>query len=503
MSQRLTQEQKLEQTQQQRISQQQMIAARLIEKPIEELMLDIENELYKNPALEKEHNEDADFIEPEYNKQEKENNESEKDIIAEQEKEDREDELTKALNDMGRDDDREERGDGAYYDENYKEIENGNQESFIDNLNEQMGELELSETEEKVMNYLIGSLHSDGLLHETLDNIAERLYIDEYLDVKEEDVEKVLLKLQTFDPAGVGARNLQECLLLQINRMDDGETKDKLNIIIGTMYDEFSKNHWDTIQSNLSLSDEETEQLKKTIKHRLTPKPGSAFGETIGISLDRITPDFIVYVTDDDKIRWEVNSGNIPNLSIADSFEMMMNSYKDIDDKQLSKQEREAKQFAMSNVNNGNIYINALRQRQLTMEAVMKVIVKKQRNYFLTGDDAELRPMKLEDIAEKTGLDTSTISRVSREKYIQTPWGIVLMKKLFTSGYVNEEGEEMSVKKVKAVLKDIIDNENKKKPLSDDSLEKAMKAKGYNIARRTIAKYREQMGIPIARMRKE
>ena len=245
------------------------------------------------------------------------------------------------------------------------------------------------------------------------------------------------------------------------------------------------------------------EELKTTIKRRLTPKPGFSLGESMEVSLDRITPDFIVFVDEDGRIAWEVNNGNIPQLTIADTFTMMMESYKDTDDKTLSRQEREAKQYTTDYVQKGKWYIDAIRQRRQTMELTMKAIVKMQRKYFLEGDETDLKPMKLEDIATQTGLDVSTISRVSRQKFIETPWGIIAMKDLFTSGYVNEEGEEMSVNKVKGVLKDIIDGENKKRPLSDDALVSEMKAHGYNIARRTIAKYRDQMKIPVARLRKQ
>lgn len=366
-----------------------------------------------------------------------------------------------------------------------------------------MGELNLTDTEHKVMEYLIGSLESDGLLHASIDSVVERLYIDFYIDVTHEEVENVLKKLQSFDPAGVGARDLRECLLLQIERMDESWAKENLRVIITDLYDSFSKNHWDVIKNELHLTDDMVEELKTTIKRRLTPKPGFSLGESMEVSLDRITPDFIVFVDEDGRIAWEVNNGNIPQLTIADTFTMMMESYKDTDDKTLSRQEREAKQYTTDYVQKGKWYIDAIRQRRQTMELTMKAIVKMQRKYFLEGDDTDLKPMKLEDIATQTGLDVSTISRVSRQKFIETPWGIIAMKDLFTSGYVNEEGEEMSVNKVKGVLKDIIDGENKKRPLSDDALVSEMKAHGYNIARRTIAKYRDQMKIPVARLRKQ
>lgn len=505
MAQKLTQqqiqEQKLIQTL--KLSQQQLIAVRLIEKPLDKLQLDVENELESNPALEKVHDDESQLFDATDSDTPTNSGGDADDIetdLQNKEKEDRADELEQALEQMGKDDDTVERG---YYDDDYKEFERGNQESFIDKLNEQMGEINLTEKEHKVMEYLIGSLDTDGLLHTNIDSIAERLYIDFYIDVTTEEVENVLKKLQNFDPAGVGGRDLRECLLLQIERMDSSWAKENLKNIITNMYDSFSKNHWDVIKNELHLTDDMVDELKTTIKRRLTPKPGFSLGESMDVSLDRITPDFIVFIDEDGRIAWEVNNGNIPQLTIADTFEMMMESYKDIDDKTLNRQEREAKQYTTDYVQKGKWYIEAIRQRQQTMELTMRAIVKMQRKYFLEGDEADLKPMKLEDIATKTGLDLSTISRVSRQKFIQTPFGIIAMKDLFTTGYVNDEGEEMSVNKVKGALKDIIDKENKKSPLSDDALVREMKAQGYNIARRTIAKYRDQMKIPVARLRKQ
>lgn len=508
MAQELTQQQIQEQKQIQalKLSQLQLMAVRLIELPVDKLEQNINDEIIGNPALEKNHDEEAENFNQgdldsgsgEYNE-----NDGSDDELNVNEKEEHADELNKALENMESDDERSDDGQGNYFNEDFKEIERGNQESFLDYLNEQMGELELSETEHKIMEYLIGCLEDDGLLRMDIDTIAEKLFIEEYIDVTKADVEDVLKKLQTFDPAGVGARDLQECLLLQIDRMDEGETKNILREIISNYYEEFVKNHWNKIQNSLELTDEKTETIKAAIKRRLTPKPGYSLGESIGVSLNQVTPDFIVYVTDDNRVTFELNNGRLPQLCIADTFEMMAESYKDTDDKKLNREEREAKKYVNDCVDKGNMFIEAIRQRNRTMEATMKAIIKWQKKYFIEGDETELRPMKLEDIANATGLDVSTISRVSKDKYAETPWGIVLLKDLFSNGYVNEEGEEMSVKKVKQALKEIIDGEDKKKPFSDDALVKEMKKKGYPIARRTIAKYRDQLKIPVARMRKK
>lgn len=497
------QEQK--QLQLQRLSQQQLIAVKLISLPIDKLEQDVENELIGNPALEKSHDEDTERInQGELETEDNDYNEggSSDEELNVNDKEEHEDELNKALENMESDDEHSNDSSDTYFNADYKEFENGNQESFYDKLNEQMGELELNETEHKIMEYLIGSLDDDGLLRSDLSSIADKLYIEYYIDVTKQDVEAVLQKLHTFDPAGIGARNLQECLLLQIDRMDQGWAKKIIKEIITNHYEDFKKNHWKKIQNSLNIDDDQIESLKTTIKRRLTPKPGSSLGESIGISLDQVTPDFIIYVSDDGRVTFEINNGKLPQLCIADSFEMMLESYKDIDDKSLTKQDKEAKKYVSDYIDKGNWYINAIRQRQQTMYNTMKAIIKWQKKYFLEGDDTELRPMKLEDIAKCTEYDVSTISRVTKDKYAQTPWGIISLKSLFNNAYVNEEGEEMSVKKVKQALKDIIDSENKNKPLSDDALVKVMKDKGYTIARRTIAKYRDQLNIPIARMRK-
>jgi len=508
MAQELTQEQiqELKQIQALKLSQQQLMTVKLIAMPVDELGQDIEKEIISNPALEENHDEDTENFNQndldtggsDYNE-----GEGQEEEFNVNEKEEHEDELNKALENMESDDERQDDGLGSYFNEDYKEVERGNQQSFFDNLNEQMGELELSETEHQVMEYLIGSLDDDGLLRIDTDIVAEKLYIEEYIDVTKDDVEKVLKKLQTFDPAGVGARDLQECLLLQIDRMDDGDTKTLLNEIITNYFEEFRKNHWNKIQNGLNLTEEKTDYIKSTIKRRLTPKPGYSLGESIGVSLNQVTPDFIVYITEDNRVTFELNNGRLPQLCIADTFEMMAESYKDTDDTHLNREDKEAKKYVNDCVDKGKMYIEAIRQRNRTMEATMKAIIKRQKKYFIEGEETELKPMKLEDIANDTGFDVSTISRVSKDKYAQTPWGIILLKNLFNNGYVNEEGEEMSVKRVKQALKEIIDAEDKKKPFSDDALVNEMKKKGYPIARRTIAKYRDQLKIPVARMRKK
>lgn len=508
MPQNLSQEQiqGLRQTQQMRLTQQQLLAVKLIEMPLEEFEQNIIDEINVNPALEEKHDDDIkDFesIDAEVDDGGYEGDEATDEQLDASNRKEQDDEREKALERMDNEDELPENDNDGYFDSEYKDVVNSNQESFIDKLKEQMGELELTENEIIIMEYLIGSLDSDGLLRTSLDSIAEHLYCDYNMDAVEKDVEDVLMKLQTFDPAGVGARNLKECLLIQIDRMEDGMMKNYIRTIITDFYDEFHKNHWDKIQKQLNIGDDQMETIRKTVKRRLTPRPGSALGEAMGVSLNQITPDFIVDIHDDDRITFEINDGRLPKLCIDNEFEVMFESYKNIDDKALNRNDREAKQYLSNCLSSGNMYIEAIKIRQQTLKKTMDAIIKWQKKYFLSGDDVELRPMRLEDIAEKTGYDISTISRVSREKYVQSPWGIHPLKHFFSLAYVTEEGEEINVKKIKEALKEIIDGEDKKKPLSDEALLKLMKEKGFPIARRTIAKYRDQMNIPSSRTRRQ
>lgn len=376
----------------------------------------------------------------------------------------------------------------------------GDTTSFYDKLKEQMDMQILTDKEKQIMEYLIGSLDEDGLLRKDLDSICDELIIYHNIDVSEKEIEHVLHKLQSFDPAGVGGRSLQECLLLQVKRLPKGVLRKTMEEVFEDYFDEFTKKHWDKIKSGLELNETQLETLKDEIR-KLNPKPGASLGETDGRNMQQINPDFIVDTADNGTITFTLNRGNMPELTVSPSFTDMIETYKKHKD-QMSRKDKEALLYAKEKVDKAQGFIEAIKQRRHTLIITMKAIIDIQRQFFLDGDEADLKPMILKDVAERTKLDISTISRVRIEKYVQTKWGIFPLKFFFTDSYTTEDGEELSTRKIKIALQHLIENEDKKKPLSDDAISKVMKEKGFPIARRTVAKYREQLGIPVARLRK-
>ena len=458
-----TQEQKLQQLQ--RLSAQQMLQVKMLEMPLNELEDNINAELDDNPALETENPDDA---------------------LMGEGNEDR-----SALDDTDR-----------YNTQNadYEEMVYGDTTSFYDKLKEQMDMQILTDKEKQIMEYLIGSLDEDGLLRKDLDSICDELIIYHNIDVSEKEIEHVLHKLQSFDPAGVGGRSLQECLLLQVKRLPKGVLRKTMEEVFEDYFDEFTKKHWDKIKSGLELNETQLETLKDEIR-KLNPKPGASLGETDGRNMQQINPDFIVDTADDGTITFTLNRGNMPELTVSPSFTDMIETYKRHKD-QMSRKDKEALLYAKEKVDKAQGFIEAIKQRRHTLIITMKAIIDIQKQFFLDGDEADLKPMILKDVAERTKLDISTISRVRIEKYVQTKWGIFPLKFFFTDSYTTEDGEELSTRKIKIALQHLIENEDKKKPLSDDAISKVMKEKGFPIARRTVAKYREQLGIPVARLRK-
>ena len=439
MAQKLIQTQKQTQQQVQRLSQQQMLQVKLLEMPLTELEESVNAELDDNPALEKSEYEDTPAHDHEHEEEQEENFEQKT------EREEREDALD--------------------------------------------------------MEYLIGSLDDDGYLRKDIETISDELAIYHNIDVSTKQIENVLSILQSFDPAGIGARSLQECLLLQIKRRPDDKLKEILWQVIANHFEAFTKKHWDKIQSNMGLTDLQIEAVQEEIL-KLNPKPGASLGETLGRNVQQITPDFIVEVNDDDSISFTLNQGNIPELTISPMFSDMVDTYR-TNKGNMNRQEKEALLYAKQKVDKAQGYIEAIKQRRHTLYVTMRAIINWQRVFFLDGDETDLKPMILKDIADQTGLDISTISRVSNLKYAQTKWGTFPLKFFFTDGYITEEGEELSTRKIKLALKEVIEHEDKRKPMSDESLAKEMKKRGYPVARRTIAKYREQLGISVARLRKE
>ncbi len=491
--QKLTQQQKLAQS----ITQQQLLQAQLTELPITQLLERINTEMNDNPALEISSDDYPDYADAPDASDALDSNVPTDDY----EQEERQSALDAALESIGRDDE-----DLPVY---YRGTENGESreeqvygqtESFIDLLNEQMNMSELSEEERDIMEYLIGSLDDDGLLRKSLDSISDELAIYHHMDITTHQVEEVLHKLQQFDPAGIGARSLQECLLLQVERRDPSRLKDLMEQALQHHFELFTKKHWDKLQQALKLNDLQAATLIAELR-KLNPKPGASISETVGRSLQQITPDFIVDTHDDGSVTFTLNTGDIPELRVSQSFTDTLRELQS-GKEQMSHRKREALLYTKKKVGAAVGFIEAIRIRRQTLTVTMRAIIQWQHRFFEDGDEASLRPMILKDIAEKTGLDVSTISRVSNSKYAQTRWGTFPLRHFFSDGYVTSGGEELSTRRIKAALRELIEGEDKRNPLSDDALQKLLEEKGCPIARRTVAKYREQMGIPVARMRK-
>ena len=491
------QQQKLGQT----FSQQQLLQSSLIELPVAQLIDRINTEMNDNPALESESSFDDNDASGEVDYNNNDDPETPDDYEAATEREERQSALDEALSGLGRDDeDLPVYQSGSSYSEDREEIVYGETESFYDQLKEQVGEMNLTPKQRDIIEYLIGSLDDDGLLRKALDIVSDELAIYHNIDATEKEIEQVLLMLQAFDPAGIGARSLQECLLLQIERRDPSKLRDLMERVVNNYFEAFTRKHWDKIQADLGLNDTQAEVLFRELR-KLNPRPGASLGEVVGRNMQQITPDFIVDTQDDGTITFTLNNGEVPELKVSQSFVDSMKEYQQ-NKEHLSRQTKEALLYIKKKVDAAQGFIEAVKVRRHTLSVTMRAIIQLQRQFFLDGDEASLRPMILKDVAEKAGLDISTVSRVSNSKYAQTRWGTFPLRHFFSDGYVTESGEELSTRQIKAALRDLIDTEDKRKPLSDDQLKNQLAEKGFPIARRTVAKYREQLGIPIARLRK-
>lgn len=476
------------------ITQQQLLQAQLIELPVAQLLERVNAEMDDNPALELSTGDDSEYAET---FDDADNPEPSDDY----EREERQSALDAALESIGRDDEElPVYHGGQSYQEEREELVYGASQSFYDLLKEQMGTTNLDEHERDIMEYLIGSLDEDGLLRKSLESICDELAIYHNLDTSVREIEKILHRLQEFDPAGIGARNLQECLLLQIQRRDPSHLRDLMERVVKEYFEAFTKKHWQKLQQALQLSDLQTETLIGELR-KLNPKPGASLGETVGRSLQQITPDFIIDTQDDGTVTFQLNMSDVPELHVSQSFSDTLREYQGNKEK-MSRQMKEALLYTKKKVDAAQGFIEAIKARQHTLTVTMKAIIQWQHRYFEEGDEALLRPMILKDIAEKTGLDLSTVSRVSNSKYAQTRWGTFPLRHFFSDSYVTAEGDELSTREIKATLQDIVEAEDKQHPYSDEALGKLLAEKGYPIARRTVAKYREQLGIPIARLRK-
>ena len=479
----------LNQSLQQRLSPQQIQFIKLLQIPTFELAARIEEELEINPALE----EGADN-----EVREKDEYDDDYDEYGDEdygEYNDRDLDIESYLNDdysgykM--------QGDGNGDDED-KEMPIGMISTLNDHLISQLGFLKLEENQEIIGKQLIGSIESDGYMRRPLQAVVNDLAFTQGVYTTTEDVEVVLKQIQTFDPAGIAARDLQECLLLQLDRKDLSDPLVQYAIkIIEDSFEEFSKKHYDKIQKRLNIDDETIKQTIKLIT-KLNPKPGSA--EEDGGVIQYLMPDYIL-TNNNGKLELSLNSKNAPELKISHSFHEMLDTY-DKSDKN-NRVIKETVTFIKQKLDSAKWFIDAIKQRQNTLLRTMKSILDYQYEFFLTGDETKLKPMILKDIAMQIDMDISTVSRVASSKSIQTEFGLYPLKYFFSEGIATDSGEDVSSREVKNILKELIDNESKKNPLSDDKLEKFLNERGYNIARRTVAKYREQLNIPVARLRKQ
>ena len=500
MAQRLIQTQELKQQLGQKLSLQHVMLIHMLQLPITEMEDYVNTELDENPALEALPDDgNADDLTGEDSAADA---NDEMTYEEQAEREERDDAMNDALEGFGMDDAMPEPSDRSYtHDADYEERVYGDVTSFYDRLKEQMQMLQLTEKQQKIMEYLIGSLDNNGFLRKDIETICDELAIYNNLDCNENEIREVLTRLQTFDPAGIGAANLQECLLLQIERRPEGKLKELMHSVISDLFTLFTKKQWDKIAESLQLSEVQTEALQTELL-KLNPKPGAALGESDGGSTQQIIPDVIVETSDDGEVTFNLNTGRIPRLRVSPDFNEVINKYTGRHG-QINHREKDALIYARDKVLKANIFINALKQRQRTLYLTMREIINWQHKYFVDGDEADLKPLRLRDIAERTGLNMSTISRVSNEKYAQTKWGIFPLRHFFSYGITPDKGdEELSLRKIQMTLRDILAQEDKQKPLSDEAIAKLMSKEGVPVARRTVTKYREMLGIPVARLRK-
>ena len=372
--------------------------------------------------------------------------------------------------------------------------------SFYEMLLDQLRMQHLNEEEEVMAEYLIGSLDDDGLLRKSIRTLIDELAIYRGIYTHAEEIERILRIIQNFDPAGIGARSLQECLLLQLKRKPDSALKKIQWDIIDKYCDDFTRKNKEKIMQRLNI-DEETYDEAVAELTKLNPRPGSSLGEIIGKNFEQIIPDFLVEAEEDGSISLTLNNGNVPELRLSREFNELLEEHTTNRENQ-SREATDAFLFLKQKVDAAQGFINAIKQRQETLVNTMQAIIDLQRPFFLEGDETLLKPMIMKDVAERAKLDVSTISRVSNSKYVQTNFGIYPLRFFFNDSYTTDEGEELSVREIKHFLEECIANENKEMPYNDDELADMLKEKGYPIARRTVAKYRQQLNIPNARLRR-
>lgn len=475
----------------QKLSPQQIQFIKLLQVPTASLDTRIKEELEENPALEDGSLANMNDALEDYPDNDPDDYEKKDESIEEEfslEEYIQEDDYKDYGNNYGNDDD----------DDN-KEIPIAIQDSFFEKLQNQLDLLALSDKQYLVGNQIIGSLDDDGYLRRPILSLIDDLAFSQNVITEEHEVEEMLAVIQEFEPAGIGARNLQECLLIQLRKKKDQENTiiKKAILVVENHLEEFTKKHYDKIEKQLNVNSEELKEIINEIL-KLNPKPGDS-AAAAGKQL-QIIPDFHIS-NNDGELHLTLNGRNAPELRVSRTYQDMFEHYEKAE--KTDKKMKEAVQFVKSKLDSAKWFIDAIKQRQQTLLKTMNAIMKFQYEYFLTGDDRMLKPMILKDIAEEIEMDISTVSRVANSKYVQTEFGTFLLKSFFSEAIQTDSGEEVSNKEVKKILEECIANEDKRKPLADEKLTEILKEKGYTIARRTVAKYRESLNIPVARLRKE
>ncbi len=469
----------------QRLSPQQIQLMKLLQVPTMELDQRIKQEIEENPALE----EGSDEEEDEYG--------DDQDDDFDDNDDDLEFDISDYIDEEGSD--YKTKANNTSKDDEERVIPLSGEQSFQERLIEQLHLLDLEDTQFMIADTIIGNLDESGYLKREVEALVDDLAFALNVTTTEKEVEEILMLIQELDPAGVGARDLQECLLIQIKRKQDGDiTKFTAKVILEQFFEEFTKKHYDKISKKLEIEDQDLKEAVDEIL-KLNPKPGGSMKESAK-NHQQIIPDFMI-VEMEGRLDLSLNGRNAPELKVSREYEQMLRNY--AEGAKTSKSDKEALVFVKQKLDGAKWFIDAIRQRQHTLLMTMNTIMNYQRDYFLTGDETNLKPMILKDIAEIVGLDISTISRVANSKYVQTGFGVFPLKYFFSESLSTDSGEEVSTREVKKILSDAIEAEVKKKPLTDEKLMDLLKEKGYNIARRTVAKYREQLNIPVARLRKE
>lgn len=489
--------QSLQQKLLQKLSPQQIQLMKLLQVPTANLEERVKEELEENPALEMgEEGGDDEFSE---DLQESIDDSSEELMDGSEDDYENADLTEYIVDDDG------EIADYKTRDDNYPEMDDQKvipirvETTFHDLVLDQLGMLELDERRFKIAEQIVGSLDDDGYLRRELSSIADDLAFRQSMVVDEKEIEELVTEIQQFDPPGICARNLQECLLLQLKRkLGEGKSVALAIQILSKYFEEFTKKHYEKIQHNLNLNDEQIRDVINQII-KLNPKPGGNIGE-INKAESYIIPDFYI-INNNGRLELTLNARNAPDLRISEGYRDMLKDYEKGSKK--DKRQKEAVLFIKQKIDSAKWFIDMIKQRQETLINTMSAIISHQQEFFLTGDETNMRPMILKDIAELTGLDISTVSRVANSKFVQTEFGTYRLKFFFSESLSTDSGEEVSTREVKKILNDIIESEDKRKPLSDEILTDMLQAKGYNIARRTVAKYREQLNVPVARLRKE